>query len=206
MIYSNKYKFICFNPPKTATGFREILLAKPELEAFCSKNFEIQKGVWEEGVHFHNKRHLTFLETKYWFKINNLNFKKYYKITFVRNPWHRILSWMNMHLQDSGNRINFINYWSYQFKYIQPTLQQKNYYLDENNNIGVDYIGTFENLYTDLNFFIKKNNLPIIKLPPKNKKYKSYDIEELIKLIPKEMRELISKLEYDTILLKNYRI
>jgi len=86
MIISHNNKFICLNPPKTGTGFREKILLE------CSDiNHEQNRSI-------SNFRHYTIEQVESFLVEKNLTDRvdEYMWVTFVRNPWSRIISWYNM--------------------------------------------------------------------------------------------------------------
>lgn len=111
---------------------------------------------------------------------NKMKFKNYYKFTFVRNPWDRILSaftflksggineydkkWGEKYLSRYENLNDFIiDLQNHQFKnqvfkhmHFKP---QYKFICDERLNLKVDFVGRFENINHD--FDIVRKNLGI---------------------------------------------
>ena len=115
MIVSHKYKYICLNPPKTGTGFREACLYN-----YC----DISKGKIA-GELQPPRRHLDYDEACKFFQRNGWNIQDYYIFTFVRNPWQRYASWYNMMIYQEQNTKTFADY-------INIWDNQDNYFLKEN--------------------------------------------------------------------------
>lgn len=100
-------------------------------------------------------------------------FKKYYKFTFVRNPWDRLVStyfflkkggltdkdkvWAEKHLGQYDNFKDFVSGWLIE-ENISNSLhfQHQHVFLEnENGKIEVDFIGRFENLESDFKIVTK---------------------------------------------------
>jgi hypothetical protein len=97
-------------------------------------------------------------------------FNHYFKFSFVRNPWGRLVSWYFFkrpkvpfrawikNLPKSGG---------------QERLQYD--YLHKGGKLLVDFIGRFENLQEDFNYVCDKIGIPPQQLPHRNKtKHKHY--------------------------------
>lgn len=164
MIISHKYKFICLNPPKTGTGYRERLIAKGNSDI----NLWTEKGISPV-------RHFNVYATLEYLKINNLKdqCKDYFWFSFARNPWERMESWFNMSLKKSTKE---------KVENIKPEQFTKNIhqYLREGKKDAMngplerhlikdgkplDFIGRFENFAEDLNFISKKLNFKLRQEP-----------------------------------------
>lgn len=100
-------------------------------------------------------------------------FSRYFKFSFVRNPYERLVS----------TYIYFDYIKKYDFKYFLNTivsnelnerstrhfLPQHNYIYDKNENILVDYVGRFENLQNDFNHVCDCIGMSNTTLPHANK-------------------------------------
>jgi len=109
----------------------------------------------------------------------------YYKFTFVRNPWERLVSWYNMMtyrkshndfseylLTNSSNFSEFLDctdiivetkdtFKKYKVDYVKSiAFNQLDYITNRDGNIGVDFIGRFESLQDDYNKMMKAIGLP----------------------------------------------
>jgi hypothetical protein len=117
----------------------------------------------------------------------------YYKFSFVRNPWERMVSWWNMFekkgkfndfstyiLDNATNFSEFLDAINIDdnIKKSTPLLKsygksisvnQLDYLIDENENMIMDFVGRYENLQEDFNTILTNVKLPNIILNQKNK-------------------------------------
>jgi len=124
---------------------------------------------------------------------NAPNAKNYYKFTFIRNPFSRLVSEYHYMIDQSlknSKRIevygisklklsfkefckNLNNLDDYCYPYHDATLLD--YVVDANGNQMLDFIGRFENLQEDFNIVCDKIGIPHRELPHKIKsKHKHY--------------------------------
>lgn len=202
MILSHKYKYICLNPPKTGTCFRENL--------FCDFNFSIGEVSDDDPV-YPNKdpivsnAHGNIEDATKEFK--NVDFKEYFKFTFVRNPWERFFSYFKyMHEKPSELTIENFKQLVYEMKNYQPEefapLRPQSYWFLDKGRISVDFIGCTEKMKSDLEFISNKLNLNL-KIPTK-KINKSIDYLDKKNFYTQELIDIVAELEKDVIKLKNY--
>ena len=93
MIVSHKYKYVCLNPPKTGTGFREKYLYNYCDISWINSLIDAKPPL----------RHSIYSDTCKFFQQYGWNIHDYYIFTFVRNPWWRYASWYNMLLNRNQN-------------------------------------------------------------------------------------------------------
>tara|TARA_X000000950_G_C13565103_1_gene517174 strand:+ start:63 stop:626 length:564 start_codon:yes stop_codon:yes gene_type:complete len=119
-------------------------------------------------------------------KSNPTDFNKYFKFTFVRNPWDRVVSFYHYQIKRKWDYYpfnetipfdHFVKNWLIHMKK-QTSLSTHPCYdwiSDENDDLLIDFIGRFENLQNDFNVVCDKIGIPHQQLPHKNKsKHKSY--------------------------------
>ena len=222
MIVSHKHKFICLNPPKTGSGFREEVL-----EGHSDWSIINTKGV--DIRHRNVKRAYDFLKER------GCNKDDYYWITFVRNPWTRAESFFNQVANEilnpnmyTGEKspLNKLMTEKELFKketfksflrkegMIQYPLPSQNIFYKKPNGEYIDYIGQLEKMNHDLLFIGNKFNLnlPIEKVqkqkinPSTGRENNTISFHDKIReLWNEENIETIRNLDEETINLKNYQ-
>ena len=124
---------------------------------------------------------------------------EYFKFTFVRNPFEKIVS------QYHYNRVKFgfkdstfkeyVKAWSEGQK-ISTFPQLNLFYLDEK----LDFIGRFKNLQEDFNIVCDKIGIPKQKLPHKNKSkhkhYTEYYDDETLQIVAEKYAKDIERFGY----------
>lgn len=201
MIISHKHKFICLNPPKTGTGYREHRLGRNHSDI----------NIWTESptfVRHHDvKRVLQFLKSK---GIED-KCEDYFWFTFVRNPWDRIVSWYNMRIQHAKminpmTKENFYHFIKKLYSNDQGDKGWINGTLDNffiKNGKVIDFVGTLESMNEDMTFISNKFNLNLNIDILANKPLPSIH-KEISELWTDESINFVKKKERSVIELKNY--
>jgi len=135
-------------------------------------------------------------------------YKEFFKFTFIRNPFSRMVSWYNWILQESfwkkeiihpGTFEDFIK--NYVQVYSDQPLALQSYSFRENQvdfittskGIKPDYIGRFENLENEWKRICEILKFKYIKLDVYKKQnygdYKDYYNDELIKIMNKRFKK-----------------
>ena len=100
-------------------------------------------------------------------------FDEYFKFSFVRNPWDRVVSIYKYFAWD--RYVDFKKFvvaklrnytWRDNFWFVRP---QSHFVCNESGDIIVDFIGKFENLATDFNHVCRRLGLPPTELPHINR-------------------------------------
>tara|TARA_A100000164_G_scaffold374804_1_gene408561 strand:- start:479 stop:1117 length:639 start_codon:yes stop_codon:yes gene_type:complete len=205
MIISHKYKFICLNPPKTGTGYRERLISKHNSDI----NLWTEKGITPV-------RHFNVYKTLEYLKVNNLEDQcgDYLWFSFARNPWTRMESWFNMSLKKKTEE---------EVKNIKPQefAEKIDGYLNEDdegklngplerylikNGKPLDFIGRLENSEEDLDFISKKLNFKLSQEPKteRQKNIRSWHsairnlwTEDLINFVREKEKVTIELMDYE---------
>ncbi len=142
------------------------------------------------------------------------DYYKFFKFTFVRNPWDRVYSAYTFLIQGGLNEQdrNFGEKYLKKFKtfeeFVLNGLEQENiqnwihfipqhkFIYDENQNLMVDFVGRFENFENDFNEIAKKiNSNTKLKHLNKSKKKKNYmDIynDKMIEYVYKKDIDLLN--------------
>lgn len=139
--------------------------------------------------------------------VSSKQFKEYFKFAFVRNPWARAYSWYRGVVRDKNMRRLLkvpqdCSFRDYLMNYPNQVglLPQLHWLQDVDGNISLDYIGKFENLYTDLNFVlttlgIKDTTIPWLLLGDQID-YRDYYDTELRDFVANKYAQEISFFDY----------
>ena len=193
---NHKYKFIYTRIGKTAsTSVTRVL-----------KNIEGKKT-------HHGHHHILY-------DINPRT-KDYFKFTFVKNPWARLVSRYFFLLQTNRYRqfvpkqgLNFDSFKAFvksdwpgeprpplKGKLRGPFVNQIDWISDENGVVLTDFIGRFENLQEDFNIVCDKVGIPQRKLPheqkSKHKHYTEYYDEETRQIVAEKYAKDIEQFGYE---------
>ncbi len=100
-------------------------------------------------------------------------FNNYFKFSFVRNPWDRLVSIYKYSkysliydFEHFLNRIFLPKTWQDEFWFVGP---QSEFICDRHGNIMIDFVGRFETMQSDFNKVCNKLDLPDFPLPHINK-------------------------------------
>ncbi len=148
-----------------------------------------------------NKKHCGHKTILHYKKRYPQKFDSYFKFSFTRNPWDKMVSFYHYHIKrgwdlnwdwDESNAPSFQdfikiinNYSKEKEASIFPNLSETTIQMrmsdhiewmcDESGNLLVDFIGKLENFQTDFDYICDQIKMPRIKLPHKNKsKHKHY--------------------------------
>ena len=132
-------------------------------------------------------------------------FEDYFKFTFVRNPWDKLLSQYFFRVKDKV-RLRALGRSEVSFKefvkkpFPGPHWGQLDILSDKNGTILVDFIGRFENLQDDFNVVCDMLEKPPKKLPhvfgTQHKPYWEYYDEESRMFIAKKYKKDIEYFGY----------
>jgi hypothetical protein len=140
-------------------------------------------------------------------EFKGIDLEKYFKFTFVRNPWERYFSYFKYTYREPS-QLTIENFKSlvyemkdYQPKGFSPLEPQSHWFLNK-GEIIVDFIGCVENIKLDLEFISKKLNLNL-KIPTR-KINKSIEYLDKKNFYTQELIDIVAEKEIDVIKLKNY--
>lgn len=129
-----------------------------------------------------------------------MDLSNYFSFTFVRNPWDRIVSdYLFFKIRSDMSLKEFI----LEEGVFDPThvLPQMYFIKKRNGEIGLDFIGRFENLQCDFNTVCDKIGIERQTLPHMLKKqrehYSFYYDDETVELIAKKYKEDIEYFGYE---------
>jgi hypothetical protein len=145
-------------------------------------------------------------------------FKRYFKFTFVRNPWDRLVStyfflknggltekdriWAEQNILQYTNFDDFIINWLTK-ENINKSLHFQHQHVFLENNSGeleIDFIGRFENLDEDFKYVINKigidRSLKKTNTSKRKKSYKEYYSEETKAIVSEVYRKDIELFKY----------
>jgi len=146
-------------------------------------------------------------------------FDSYFKFSFVRNPWDRLVSayffmsaggahkkdqdWAQSHLASYPDFPSFVRYGLQKkeilnWPHFRPQVQ---FLKDQQERINMDFIGRFENIQEDFKFIagnlnITSNLLFINKTKTKRDPYQSYYTEDLREIAAEVYKEDIEAFDY----------
>lgn len=130
-------------------------------------------------------------------KIGILKWNKFFKFTFVRNPWDRIVSIYHHRKQNRKIVNEEFDKWIYSIDQISTCSQI--WWLKHKNKIDMDFIGKFENLEKDFKKICKEIgadlNLPHVN-SSKHTHYSNYYDFSSRKFVEKVCEEEIELFKY----------
>lgn len=212
MIISHRLKYVFVHIPKTGgTSIRNLItnnyqLFKPDVtgswygitEEHYAKFPNVTRELWT---------HSTAEEIKNWMTDNNYDWDDYFKFCFIRNPWDRMVSAYEYHIQQSFTDENNLSlkkiykqhphevYISEQCK-TDPLIKMA---CDQDKNLLVDFIGKLEKIESHMKQIVQKINPDLKETDWKLKKenttkrreYKSYYTEKTIEAVRKHQQKTI---------------
>ena len=130
--------------------------------------------------------------------------KDYFKFTFVRNPWDRMISTYAFYNKPSPQ----ISFKEYITTFLNRPVSKDwrrhrscyDYIFSENAKITIDFIGKIENFQQDFNIVCGKIGIPQQKLPHKNdskhKHYTEYYDDETREIVAEKYKKDIEYFGY----------
>jgi len=168
---NDKHKFIFVRVTKTAsTSITDCLEKSVKLDSYKWSVVQLEiKEKWQDDE---NHIPMWFIEEN----ISDKKFKSYFKFSFVRNPFDKLVSAygydINWHCKNKIKNDNLDTFARYIKSGFGTRLKNSSQY---DFTYGCDFIGRFENLQEDINVVCDKIKIPQQQLPHKNKsKHKSY--------------------------------
>ena len=137
------------------------------------------------------------------------DFDAYFKFTFVRNPWARVVSWYRNVISDAVHRGNFgiaadSTLRDFLVRHGSTWgLQPLRYWIgDRSGALELDFIGRFETLRSDFDTVRKRLGVPAVELPHLTQ---SNDRTHYRSLYDHECREIVAQRYAEEIGMFDYR-
>jgi len=201
---SHSKKFVFVHIPKTAgTSITNVL------DTHCEV-----KSANDPSCPFYY--HASAIELKNFFDEMKWDWNEYFKFTFVRNPWDRLVSYyeftkqryeklMNDKLLSTdlickqfGEQVYSFEYFIFNLEKYAPNSDA--YYHSVDGNAEMNFVGKIENLQHDFNHVCKTINIPISKLPhlqtTSRKHYSEYYTEITKSIVAERFSQDISMFGY----------
>ena len=193
-------KFIFIHIPKTAGTSIE--------KTIEDKSCIFKRNQWSDKPLGFNAplNHLTINQVEVSKKIKRTDIETFFKFTFVRNPWDRVISeCFCSHIQLIFKDCKSIN----DKIRVVCSLAEKGYgghckkqvHFTTSSNYTMDYVGRYENLVNDFNCICKQLGIEQKDLPQTNKSkrvsYKDYFNQEMIDLVARTYSDDINNFNYD---------
>lgn len=208
MLISHSKKFIFIHVYKVAGTSVNQAMGRYCLYSSSVRNpitkLKIALGVYPEIFVKDFPGHITAAELKK--RIDAKIFNGYFKFAFVRNPWDWQVSLYHYALQDKTHHQHeltkaFGSFERYLEWRVQDDLRlQKDFVMDDQNNLLVDYIGKMENLQNDFDVICNRIGVPKKTLPHANRSsrgnYEKYYTPRTRDMIKEYFREDIEAFGY----------
>jgi hypothetical protein len=228
MLLSLKNKYICLNPPKTGTGYRENVLNSHYEYSMLHERENQRKSLTKQGIKldkissFNGLRHSNIQRVMSWVASKNIQIDDdIFWFTFTRNPWDRAVSFYNMYINWNCNHLFETNSLVVD---VEPKITSEHFieflksgiftwpeaqitYI-QYKDFKVDFIGKLENIHHDISHVISRLNLQDICIDRKQNtqhqsRVKRYD--NLIRQIwTDEIIDYIAEFDKDVIELQKY--
>lgn len=228
MLLSLKNKYICLNPPKTGTGYREnVLNSHYEYSMFHERENQ-RKSLTKQGIKldkissFSGLRHNNIQRTMSWVISKNIQIDDdIFWFTFTRNPWDRAVSFYNMYINWNCNHLfetnslvvdvepkitseHFIEF----LKSVIFTWPEAQITYIQYKDFKVDFIGKLENMHHDMSHVISRLNLQDICIDRKQNTQHQSRVKRYDHLIREmwtdEIIDYIAEFDKDVIELQKY--
>ena len=202
MRISHKYKFVFFSNPKTGSESIRAML-DPYSDIFSKEKHPIYPN------------HIIPTKLKVRFVKMGWNWEEYFKFSFVRNPWDRLVSYYyytrpnrNYRLlwrkRSPWNQINALPFYEFieSLNYRKyGLLNQWKFVFDEDNKRLVNFVGRYEDIEKSCSVICKKlgieANLPHENITArKTKKYKEYYNSQTKRIVAKVFQKDIDLFGY----------
>lgn len=216
MLISHKHKFVTIDIPKTGTrSLRESLLLLGVVDVCGAPNLDSEFYQHDRAIRAQKQ-----------FEKNGWNWNDYFKFTIVRNPWARYFSFFKyfksygekyLHKDESINwgepEINQGKHCVELFKekddqtvlknIISNNDSQDSYYCNQNEEVIVDHIASFENLENEFVFLCNQAGIKTPSLQHGNKTSNSLNMHDIYN---QQLIDLVAQKEKSVIDLKAYTI
>lgn len=214
MLISHKHKFITIDIPKTGSrSLRESLLPLGIVDVCGEPNFDSE---------FY--QHDGAIRAKKQFVKNGWEWNEYFKFTIVRSPWARYFSFFkyfksygekylrrheSIHWEEPELNQGQLCIELFKNRDDQALLKniilnnspQDSYYLDQNDEVIVDHIASFENLKNEFVFLCDQVDINVPALQHGNKSVDSLNMHDIYN---QELVDLVAQKEKSVIDLKKY--
>ena len=193
MIVSEKHKFAYIAIPKTGTTSVH--------RAFSNLDDDT---LFIEGKNLNDKSRVNKFIYKHINAINLKtqieNFDKYFKFTFVRNPYDRFVSWVYYYFRNKKINLHEHSFKELIFKCPDWIWDCQSKFIFEGNKNLMNFVGKFENFQEDFNTICDKIGIPQQKLPHYNKSkhrhYTKYYDEETKQIVAEKFAKDIEYFGY----------